>query len=279
MKNQGQIDYWNGKVGERWALQADRLDSLLEPFAVEILDSVMLQHGERALDVGCGAGALSMMAAFQVGARGSATGIDVSQPLLDLARHRADLRLAPAQFERADAADYCPPAQVDALISRFGVMFFDDPVPAFANLRNAVRDGGRLVFACWQSLSSNDWARAPLDAALPLLPEPPQAPPPHAPGPFAFADKDRVADILTNAGWHDVQIVPWLGRLTLPGNTPSESAQFMIKLGPVARLVAESGIDLETVCRRLEEVLQAQLGPDGTASLPAAAWIVSAKAL
>jgi SAM-dependent methyltransferase len=276
MSNTDQIAYWNGQAGEKWVRHAERLDALLEPFADEVLETVSLIEGEHVLDVGCGAGALTLKAAFRVGDKRGAVGIDVSKPLLSLARLRASERGAPASFEEADAAVYRSERSADALISRFGVMFFDDPVAAFANLRDSLKPKGRMTFACWQSLSDNDWARAPLEAALPLLPAPPAPPPLGAPGPFAFADKDRVASILTDAGWKGIVIHPWLGQVTLPGETISEAARFMMELGPVARLVSEAGADLSQVEDALTGTLAAHTAQSGRVNMPAAAWIVSA---
>lgn len=222
MTNIKQIEYWNGPAGDKWVRYAERLDTLLAPFADAVLDTVALKAGEHVLDIGCGAGALTLKAASCVGE--GAMGIDVSRPLLSLAKRRASDSGVAVSFGEADASAYRSPQHVDALISRFGVMFFDDPVAAFAHLRDSLRPEGRMTFACWQSLGDNDWARAPLEAAMPLLPEPPAAPPPDAPGPFAFADQDRTASILRDAGWKGVDIQPWLGRVTLPGESVPEAA-------------------------------------------------------
>ena len=276
MSNTDQIAYWNGQAGEKWVRHAERLDALLAPFADEVLATVALSEGEHVLDIGCGAGALTLKAALRVGDERGAVGIDVSKPLLSLARRRAFERGAPVSFEEADAALYRSERPVDALISRFGVMFFDDPVGAFANLRESLKPEGRMTFACWQALSENDWARAPLEAALPLLPTPPAPPPAGAPGPFAFSDKDRVAAILRDAGWKGIAIHPWLGRVTLPGDTHSDAARFLMELGPVARLVSEAGADLSQVEDALTRKLAAHADQNGRITMPAAAWIVSA---
>lgn len=278
MGNVKQIEYWNGQAGEKWVRHAGRLDALLEPFADAVLETAALGEGEHVLDVGCGAGALTLKAAFRVGKKYGAVGIDVSKPLLSLAERRAREYAAPATFDEADAAVYRSERPVDALISRFGVMFFDDPVAAFANLRDSLRPEGRMTFACWQSLIANDWARAPLEAALPMLPEPPAPPPPGAPGPFAFADHDRVGSILKDAGWKGIEIHPWLGRVTLPGDSVSEAAAFMMELGPVARLVSEAGVDMSQVEDALAGMLAAHTDQNSRITMPAAAWIVSATA-
>lgn len=276
MDNAEQIDYWNGKVGEKWVRHSERLDGLLAPFIDAVLANIDLQSGEQVLDIGCGGGALTLAAAKAVGATGSACGLDVSAPLLALARRRAEAMGVSATFDEVDAARFRADAPVDAMISRFGVMFFSYPVAAFTNLRASLKPGGRLCFVCWQGLSENAWARAPLAAALPLLPEPPPPPMPGAPGPFAFADKDRVVGMLRDAGWQEIEVAPWLGKLSLPGRTPAEVASFMVELGPVARLVAEAGVDLSAVESALTDALAPHAAPDGRVALPAAAWIVSA---
>ena len=275
--NERQIEYWNGQAGAKWAHNADRLDSLLEPFLREVLGRTGLAKDEHVLDVGCGAGAMTIRAAEIVGPTHGATGVDVSQPLIDLARARAAARSAPATFEQADASTYRAAQPVDAIVSRFGVMFFEDPEAAFANLRGSVRPEGRLTFACWQSLSDNDWARAPIDVILPMLKELPETPPPGAPGPFAFADKDRVARLLDAAGWRSITIDAWLDDLRMPGDSVNDAANFMMEIGPTARLVAEAGLDESSVRAVLIEKLAA-LGTGQGVHLPAAAWIVSATA-
>ncbi|HBT38240.1 MAG TPA: hypothetical protein DEB28_13485 [Hyphomonas sp.] len=278
MSNKDQIDYWNGPGGEKWVTHADRLDGLLAPFAEAVLDQAQLQSGESVLDIGCGAGALSLKAAGQVGEMRGVRGVDVSRPLVGLASQRAALSGAPAKFEVADASAYRAPDPIDAVISRFGVMFFEDPVSAFANIRISVRPEGRIVFACWQSLALNDWASAPLEAAIPLLPAPPTPPPAGAPGPFAFADRDYVSSILRDAGWRGIAVTPWQDNLRLPGNSIAEVAGFMMELGPVARLVKEAGVDLAKVEMALQTSLELHLQKDGHVYMPAAAWIVSATA-
>lgn len=276
MSNADQIEYWNGPVGEKWVRQADRLDAMLEPFAEAVLDAAALNDGDHVLDVGCGAGALTIKAVDRLRGKLHATGLDVSRPLLSLARRRAAVHGVSASFEEGDAAVYRSERPLDGFVSRFGVMFFDDPVAAFANLRSNLRPSGRMTFACWQSLSDNDWARAPLEAALPFLSESPAPPPPGAPGPFAFSDKGRVVSILKEAGWQDVSVEPWLGPITMPGKDVTEAAGFMVELGPVARLVSEAGVDLSKIKDALAETLATRQDENGGISIPAAAWIVSA---
>jgi len=273
-----QVEYWNGDGGERWARHADRLDGMLAPFAREILDLADLQASEQVLDIGCGAGALTLEAARLVGAERGAVGVDVSAPLLDVARARADAQGLTARFVEASASAYRADIPVDAALSRFGVMFFADPVAAFAALRRNLRPEGRLVFACWQALSDNPWARAPMEAALPFLETPPERPDPHAPGPFAFADADRVRAILSESGWRGIAIAPWTGVLELPGVSAPETAAFMMELGPLARILQEAELDPAPVRAALETRLSDDADPDGRVRLQGAAWLVTATA-
>ena len=275
MSNTDQIDFWNGKAGERWVSHAMQLDEMLSGFAARLLNDAGLQAGECVLDIGCGGGTLTLGAA----ARGcEATGVDVSAPLLSLARGRANDADSSAQFVEADASVWTTETQFDAMISRFGVMFFDDPVAAFTNIRSNMKSGGRMTFACWQPLATNAWALAPLMAAMPYFKEPPQQGDPTAPGPFAFGDKDRLTGILGDAGWTGIEINSWRGDLTLPGETISEAAAFMMELGPLTRLLEEQAIDASIVETALASQLAETAGEDGRAKLEGAVWYVQASA-
>ena len=198
--NIDQIKYWNSDAGDKWVRFADRLDALLAPFVPLILERVALQTGERALDIGCGGGALSLAAEEKVAPDGGVTGVDVSAPLLELARQRSANAGGNSAFVEADAAQYRSSTPLDAAVSRFGVMFFSDPAAAFSSLRRSLRPEARLVFVCWQGLSENAWARAPLEAAMPHFTKPLPTPDPHAPGPFAFADCNPRAVDLKRSG-------------------------------------------------------------------------------
>ncbi|MGB3627752.1 MAG: class I SAM-dependent methyltransferase [Henriciella sp.] len=273
--NSAQIEYWNGKAGERWAGEAERLDAMLAPFLAPVLSAAGGASGKRVLDVGCGSGSLSL-AALEAGAA-HVTGVDVSAPMLGLARRRAG-ETGAADFIQADASEWSSDMKFDALVSRFGVMFFADPPAAFANLRQAMAPGGCLAFACWQPLKKNDWAAAPLQAVMPLLDQPPPRPEPGTPGPFAFEDADRTVGLLARAGWQNPGATPWTGSLTMPGASIDETARFMTDMGPASRLIAEHEIDADEVFEALRGMLKANAGSDGRVSLPAAAWIITAEA-
>lgn len=276
MNNDAQIDYWNGPAGQKWVEQSNRLDAMLAPFADQVLQAAAIAKGECALDIGCGAGALTLRAANTSG--GAATlGVDVSEPLLKLAEKRAADAGSSARFKQADASAFRSDQTFDLMISRFGVMFFEDPAAAFTNIRQQIRPEGRMAFMCWQKLQVNDWAFAPLEAALPLLKEAPPQPDPHAPGPFAFADKDRLAKILSDAGWTGVSIDRFETLVTLPGDDVESSAEFMLKLGPLSRLIAAQDLDPEPIETALTNRLRNEVGEDGRVAMKSACWRVTAK--
>lgn len=278
MNNDAMIEYWNGDAGKKWVDQSDRLDTMLAPFAEAVLNAAAIKADERALDIGCGAGVLTLGATERSGGKTGSIGVDVSEPLLALARKRAADAGSPATFQHADASLYETPDKLDLMISRFGVMFFEDPSTAFANIRAQIRSGGRMAFICWQALPLNDWAYAPFQVALPLLKEAPPTPDPTAPGPFAFADKDRVAGLLGEAGWRDVSIDAVETQITLPGDEVETSARFMLQLGPLSRLIAEQDLDPDTILNAVISRLEQSVESDGRVSMPSACWLVQASA-
>lgn len=277
MTEQTQAEFWNGEPGERWANYAEALDIMLDPFVAPILAEADLQSGERVVDIGCGAGVLSARAARQVGASGHVIGVDVSKPILDAANARYGSE-PNIQFELADAAIWAPDTPVDVLISRFGVMFFETPVDAFRNLHSAMTPGGRMAFACWRSMPENAWAAMIIKTLMPLLQTPPAPPPPGAPGPFAFADPAYVEGILGDAGWSNITLKPVDSEIMLPGETSAEMVRFAKEMGPVSRMISESGLDESIVDEHLTAFFASKAGADGRVRLPAAVWLVKADA-
>jgi len=208
--NIAQIEYWNTEAGETWAKFQEALDRQIETLGLAAMNTLKPEGGEHIIDIGCGCGQTSLDLGSRVGAAGSVVGVDISKHMLEVALRR--LRLAPnlrVAFSLLDAqSDDLGHGRFDAAFSRFGVMFFSDPVVAFANIRRSLKPNGRLVFLCWRPLNQNPWMREPLEAALPLLP--PIAPyDPMAPGPFAFADAGRVQSILAAAEFGSVKVSPF----------------------------------------------------------------------
>lgn len=278
MNNEAQIEYWNGPAGQKWVDQSARLDAMLAPYAEKVLQAANISGDERALDIGCGAGSLTIAASAQGKPEIGAVGIDVSAPLLELAKARAAAAGSSATFERSDASEFAADAPFDLMISRFGVMFFQDPVAAFAHIRAQIPPGGRMAFMCWRALTENDWAFAPLQAALPLLNEAPEPGDPDAPGPFAFADKDRVSRILDHSGWQSVSIEPFSPPIQLPGDDLESSTKFMLQLGPLSRLIASQGLAPEPIEAALNERLKGSMTEAGRIEMKSACWLVTAMA-
>ena len=273
--NEQQIEYWNGRVGQRWAAQQERIDWNLAEVTEAVIPFARAKPGEHILDIGCGCGTATLMLARAVRPNGSVAGVDISAPMLAVARARAHSGQADIPFIEADASAYDFQPTFDLVFSRFGVMFFADPFAAFANIHKAVAPKGRLAFVCWRSMPDNMWAAAPFAAAKHLLP-PQEAPDPYAPGPFAFADGARLTDILSRAGFHDVALTKFDGAMNM-GDTAAEAANEALNIGPLARAAAE--LDDAARAKILDVVataMQKFAGPRGIA--PAAAcWLVSAK--
>ena len=277
--NEPMIELWNGDGTAAWTTHPDRYDVMLAPFGDAVLDAAVPAPGERVLDVGCGGGALSLAAARAVAGSGSVVGADISRPLLALAAQRATGAGANnITFVEADIQTAPLGADTYDLISRFGVMFFDDPTVAFRNLRAAARPGGRLAFACWRSLPENEWALVPVLATLPHLGAP-DVPAPDAPGPFAFAEADHVVEVLTSAGWTDVRTDEFRTAIHVGGAaTADEAVAFYCEDAFGKVLFGRAGDDARAAA---VEALRSALGEhvtDRGVRLGAATWIVTATA-
>lgn len=266
--------YWD-RAGKVWVEQQTLLDRLYAPIARRVVDAVDPRAGEAVLDVGCGSGATTFEAAWRTGPEGSAVGVDISGALVELARRRAgEAGLEGVDFVLADAQTHGFKPEFDAIVSRFGVMFFPDPVAAFANLRGALKPGGRLAFVSWRSPEDNAITQVPLQAAAPFLPVVP-AFEKDAPGRFGFADPERVRRILGEAGWKKIEIAP------LDEPTPvsfEELLTMSLRVGPLNPILA--GQD-EGVREKVREAVTAALEPyvkDGRAEMNSACWLVTAEA-
>lgn len=272
--NAAQIDYWNGRAGSAWTDLQDSMDEKLRPVTDALLEAAAFQEGERVLDIGCGCGDTSLRAAERVGASGSVTGLDISTPMLARATARGAGR-ANVSWRLDDAARARFEAPFDVAISRFGVMFFTDPTAAFHNVAASLRPGGRLVFACWQDLKRSDWMTLPSRAAAPFLP-PPEPTDPHAPGPGAFADRDRVFGILSTAGFVDIDIAPRESRILVGGDI-DEAVAHVRRIGPLARSLAEVSPDVAALALAAVREAFERVAATGTFALGAHYWVVHAR--
>lgn len=269
-----QAAFWNGPGGQGWLAAYARIERSIAPFGEIVLAAAAAQPGERAIDVGCGTGATTAALARAVGASGHVLGVDISQPLIEAARAQG---LANASFGLGDATvQPFEPHSVDLVFSRFGVMFFADPVAAFRNLHRALKPGGRLVFLCWRTPPENPWGLVPLRAAAPFLPPIPR-PGPEDPGQYSFGDRDRVARILGEAGFAAPGFEP-IDRPVWMGDSIAEVVEGSGRFGPLARAFAEAMPDAREQARTaIAEALVPHAGAAGV-SLPGACWLVRAAA-
>ncbi|MEQ8347918.1 MAG: methyltransferase domain-containing protein [Sneathiellaceae bacterium] len=232
---------WNGPAGQAWVDTQAVLDRMFAPLETLLAAQVPAGSALQVLDIGCGTGATALAAARRLGAGGGCTGIDISEPMVALARARAAREGVPATFVRADAQGHdFGEASFDLFLSRFGIMFFDDPVRAFANLRRAASVDAALYALAWRAPAENPFMTAAERAAAPLLPALP-ARRPGAPGQFAFADPARVRQILDAAGWAGIGIEPVDIACTLP---EAALTGYLTRLGPVG--LALHGADAQT---------------------------------
>ena len=273
-----QIAYWNGPGGDHWAAQQERTDRVLVEIGTASLARAAAQPGESVIDVGCGCGATTVGLAEAVGPQGRVLALDVSAPMLGRARARLAAN-GNVSFALADAAAHeFAGIEADLLFSRFGVMFFGDPTAAFANLRRGLKRGGRTVFACWRAPALNPWMTVPLTAAYAHVPKLPQLGP-EDPGPFSFADPDRVRRILTGAGFVDVALEPVdLASDLATGGGLEAAVDYVLAIGPTSR--ALQGHPPETRALVADSV-RAALAPYAQGAeirLAAAIWIVRATA-
>ena len=235
--NPAQAEYWNTGRGEQWVTHQEALDARFAGVRDALLARAAPGPGERALDIGCGTGATTLALAERVGPGGAVLAVDISAPMLAVARARCAARgLDQVRLLCADAQSHAfERASYDLLVSRFGVMFFSDPVAAFGNLRQALRPGGRLAFVCWGPLADNPWFALPLAAGVRRL-GPPDPTPPRAPGPLAFAETSYVQQILAGAGFAGIGVETVTESLAC-ARSAAEEAAFARLVGPLARLI------------------------------------------
>jgi SAM-dependent methyltransferase len=274
VSNDEQIRYWNDDAGPQWARHQDRIDENLRPFGEQAMEALDLQPGQAVLDVGCGCGTTTLALADRVGPGGRVAGVDISAPMLAAARRRVGGRTN-VEFHEADAQSAALPVTADRLFSRFGIMFFADPVAAFANLASATAPGGRLAFACWQHPSRNPWIAVIAAAAASAVPDMPPPPPLDSPGPFAFSSSDRVRAVLIDAGWSDVATQGY-ERFQRLGASLDDALEHISHLGALRRALAAAGeAGADAVYAAVREALVPYAGTDGVVA-DAAAWIVTA---
>lgn len=279
MANEKQKKYWTNVAGKKWLALGGAMEARMAALNEAILEKAALKTDESVLDIGCGTGVTSLAAARLVGPAGRVRGVDVAETMLDVAKEQAaQSGLKTLDFILADAQTDDLGLSANILISRFGVMFFEDPIAAFANLRRNVASGARMVVAAWAPLSQNEHWLRPLELAKTLVGEG-AVRRAHAPGPLAFDDADYVLSILARSGWKhgDVQVQ----KIDLIGESLVQEARIACVMGPSGALFEEKRVE-DHIIRKAEEMFLKALPdyterlPDGRVKLPAMIHMITA---
>ena len=272
-----QIEYWNQEGGPAWTARQESWDTAMKPFSDAALIRAAVEPGESAIDVGCGCGATSLQLAELVGPNGKVLGVDVSKPMLARAQQRAAGK-PNIRFAEADATTYAfDRGAADLLFSRHGIMFFPEPERAFANLRSALKPGGRVAFSCFRSPKENALVTTILAAVQEFVPPLPKMNP-EEPGPFAFADPERVKRILGAAGFQSVALEPVDVQSDIGnGKGLDEALVNAMEIGPAGRALRGAPPETMAKARAALRAAFAPLQKDSKILLGSGLWIVTAK--
>lgn len=269
---------WAGEMGARWLASLDRFEGMIAPIGAALFAQADYQPGERVLDLGCGGGATTLAIADAVGAQGAALGLDVAPMLVAKAQERAAAQGSTARFVCADAATASldePP--FDRLFSRFGSMFFAEPVPAFANLKAMLKPGARIDLAVWAAPRDNLWMMEVMGVVRQHIEIPPATP--RAPGPFAFEDLTYLEDVLTGAGFTGMAVVPYQGLQPVggPGASPQDAVDFVLSSMAVGRVLDEAEAEIREAARAglLDRFTRRHVAGEGV-MMDCKAWLVRA---
>ncbi|TDG11408.1 class I SAM-dependent methyltransferase [Seongchinamella unica] len=279
--NREQIEYWDGEAGQGWAERNAQMEKTLGPIGEEAIKAAAVRAGEAVLDIGCGCADTSLALLHSTGPAGRVLGVDISGPMLEVAQSKVqtlpdNIRRA-ITFQQTDASIHnFEESAFDVMFSRFGVMFFADPAGAFANIRRALKPGGRLAFICWAPVAGNEWITVPMSAALQHLPKP-EPMPPNAPGPFGLSDPEFVDRALSLAGYSNISIASYQPTMRFGHGMESERiGDFFIEAGPVSRLLKDAPPELvETTRSAIREAVMPYYDGE-TVNLAASCWIVTA---
>ena len=272
---------WIGHMGQEWARRADALDMLLGPAGAAGLQALGPVGSKRILDLGCGSGATVAALTEAVGPDGRVTGIDVSPHLAAVARERL-AGVPNAEVIEADAERHpFEQAAFDALFSRFGAMFFDNPPAAYANIHRALVPGAPVVIVAWREVSRNLWASVPMMFVAEEMPgaRPIGSP---GPGPFAWADPRVFVPVLEGAGFRNVRHRPYEFQAELSEGDDMDPLErgvsFMLRVGPLASRLVDADEQAKAAARAFLKKRLARHVHEGALRLLASAWVIEARA-
>jgi len=277
--NSGMRDFWNDAGGRMWVNHQDIIEASMAPLGQKAMNALTMSEGERVLDIGCGCGDTTFEIAQRVGSNGGVFGIDISEMIVAAAQKNiAITKQRNVSFECVDAQTYQFQMNTfDVVFSRFGVMFFDDPIAAFENIRKSLVPGGRMAFVCWQPVKDIEWISVPLEIVGSYATLPPPSPP-GTPGGFSFGDASRVSNILSSAGFVDIAVEPFDTKINI-GVDLDEALTFLTHIGPAGTVLNNHDLDSKTranFTENLRTTLEAYQTSRGV-ELGAATWIVTAR--
>ena len=271
---------WAGEMGARWLASLDRFEGMIAPIGEALLARAAYVPGERVLDLGCGGGVTTLAIAEGVGPEGAALGLDIAPMLVAQAEQRAAAAGSAARFVCADAATATldePP--FDRLFSRFGSMFFEEPLAAFVNLRLMLRPGARIDLAVWAHPRDNLWMMEVMGVVRQHVEIPPAIP--RAPGPFAFEDLTYLEEILTGAGFDGIDVAAYEGRQPVggPAASPPEAVDFVLSSMAAGRVLDQAGAAIRDAARGdLLDLFAQRHVPGEGVMMGCKAWLVGTRA-
>ena len=272
-KNHEQKEMWDGSLGEGFLKSQEYIDRIVTPFSDAAIKKTNPNSNDKILDVGCGAGSTSIQLAIS-GAE--VKGVDISDKMISRARKKSE-GIPNISFQTVDASQASFDERFTKIFSRFGVMFFSDPVEAFTNLHKSLDQKGKITFLCWQAITKNEWIYVSAEALQAFQPKDIEPPDPKAPGGFAFADGDYIKEILESANYSDIAIEALETKFDL-GKSLEEIMSFNMNVGPLAGLVDTMEEEIvQEATESVKRTLDMKMGKDGL-HLSAAAWLVTASA-
>ena len=276
--NEKAKQFWSGEGGDFWVENQEELDITLEPLGEATLKNIDLSSCDSVLDIGCGTGRTTIDIAERLAAHGKATGLDISEPMLEQAKILAQAEgVENVSFECLDVqVESLGDTRFDAAFSRFGVMFFEDPMQAFSNIHRALREDAPLSFVCWQSPMVNPWHFLAMEVVTEFIDNP--KPPPRSPSPFAFQEREYVEEILVTANFREIEITPFEMKIPwFDGKDPNQAAASYLSINPIISegLAALDNEGKEKILARLSDLFSSHQ-TDGRIVFDSATWIVAA---